>query len=110
MDVEQAGKYTFSLRRWPEELGIAIDEAVSEEDANSHIYAPGDGVSNAISPVKARLALFGEEYTLPVKPGMTDVTFELDLEQTGETQLEAWFADQSGEECGAYYVYVERVG
>ena len=38
-----------------------------------------------------------------------EITFTLDLDRTGETTLEAWFIDDSGEEQGAYYVYVERL-
>jgi len=109
VDVEQPGRYTISLRRWPEELNLPIDAAVSAEDADSHIYAPGDGSCTTIAPAKARLKLFDEEWTQPVEPGMEAVTFSLDLQQTGETQLEAWFCDETGDECGAYYVYVERV-
>ena len=37
------------------------------------------------------------------------ITFTVDIEQTGTTQLEAWFGDATGEECGAYYVSVERL-
>ena len=42
-------------------------------------------------------------------PDAVEVTFGLDLTQTGVTVLEAWFLDADGEERGAYYVYVERV-
>jgi len=33
----------------------------------------------------------------------------VNIQETGITQLEAWFVDKTGEECGAYYVYVKRV-
>jgi arylsulfatase A-like enzyme len=109
VDVEQPGSYTFSLRRWPEELGLPIDAAVSAKDADSHIYAPGDGGCKTIAPVNARLKLFDQEWTLPVEPGIEAVNFTVDMEQTGETQLEAWFSDEIGDEYGAYYVYVKRI-
>ena len=35
--------------------------------------------------------------------------FRVHVEGTGATNLEAWFADEAGEERGAYYVYVERM-
>jgi len=69
----------------------------------------GDCVCNTIAPVKARLKLFDQEWMLPVESGIEAVTFTVDMKQTGETQLEAWFSDETGDECGAYYVYVERI-
>ena len=31
--ADEASEYRFSLRRWPGELGLPIDETISEEDA-----------------------------------------------------------------------------
>ncbi len=109
VDVERAGDYIFSLRRWPKELGLSIDDTVAPEDANCHIYASGDGQCVPIHPIKARLKLFDQEWTAEVVPRAEAVTVKVNLPQTGVTQLEAWFADESGEECGAYYAYVERI-
>jgi hypothetical protein len=52
--------------------------------------------------------LFELEWTTPIEPGSQEVTFQVQLEQTGFTHLDAWFRDASGEERGAYYVTVER--
>jgi hypothetical protein len=109
VDVEQPGEYTFSLRRWPEELALPIDEKVSPKDADSHIYAPGNGESVAIDPTHALIKLYDQEWKQEVKPGAQAVTFSLNLEKTGVTELEAWFLDETGDEHGAYYVYVERL-
>jgi arylsulfatase A-like enzyme len=109
VDVEQPGEYTFSLRRWPKELDIAIEKGVSVEDADGHIYAIGDGDSVAIHPVQARIKLFDQEWITPVEPGLNAAAFSTNISQTGVTQLEAWFLDEEGEETGAYYVYVERI-
>ena len=108
VDVEKPGKYTFSFRRWPKELDLPIDAPVSPEDANDHIYAPGDGKCTTIEPVQARLSIFDGEWTAKVEPGMHAVTFTVNLTRTGVTQLDAWFLDEAGEESGAYYVYIER--
>lgn len=109
VDVEQPGKYRFALRRWPEELGIAIDAAVSEEDANSHIYARGDGECITINPIRAELTIFGQTLSADVGKGDTEAVFELELQQTGKTELDAWFFDDDNAKEGAYYVYVERL-
>ena len=109
VDVERAGDYRISLRRWPEELELPVDAAVSPEDADSHIYAPGTGHCNVIAPTHAKLGLFDREEIVPVKPGDIDAHFDISLAQTGVTQLDAWFIDASGDACGAYYVSVERL-
>jgi len=109
VDVEQPGEYSFRLRRWPDELGLPIDAAVSREDAAGHIYADGNGTCNTIQPVRARLKLFDQEVHAAVEPGMDEVTFKLSVTQTGVTRLEAWFSDESGDERGAYYVYVKKL-
>ena len=109
VDVERPGAYRFSLRRWPKELGLPIGAAVSPEEARSLTFSDGSGRCTTIRPARARLRLFDRESVLPVDPDAPEVTFELDLAQTGVTVLEAWFVDADGEERGAYYVYVERV-
>jgi len=109
VEVERAGRYRFRLRRWPEELNLAIDDAVSPEEAERHIYAPTPGVCNTIEPTRARLGLFGREWTVPVEPGQAEAVFEIDLAPDGKTTLDAWFGDGETDTCGAYYVCVERL-
>ena len=108
VDVEQPGRYRFSLRRWPEELGLPLDDAAESELAHVAPFLP-DMKCCAIHPVKARLKLFDREETVAVQPGAKDAAFELQFDRTGETHLEAWFVDAEGEEQGAYYVSVERL-
>ena len=107
VDVEQPGEYRFSLRRWPEELDLPIEAAVSPEEAEKIPYTPDTG-STTIHPVKARLRIFDREMVKQVSSDVKEITFLLQLGETGVTQLEAWFVDAEGEERGAYYVYVER--
>jgi len=94
VQVERAGRYELRLRRWPRELGLPIDAVLQEE-------------SVAIHPTRARVKIGEIEQTAEVSPGADEVSFTLDL-QAGRADLEAWFADESGDERGAYYVYVER--
>jgi len=108
VDVEAPGTYRFCLRRWPDELGLPIDGTVSADEAALIPFGP-DGESARITPTRARLGIFGREATAPVQPGDREVCFELEIDETGETRLEAWFSDDSGDERGAYYVQVERL-
>ena len=72
-------------------------------------YGGGGFVCRTINPTHAVFKLFDQGTRVSVDPGSTDVTIELDIAQTGVTRLEAWFAKESGEMQGAYYVYAERL-
>ena len=51
-----------------------------------------------------------QEYAQQVAPGQLGASFEVDLD-AGPTLLHTWFDDQRMQPiCGAYYVYVERLG
>lgn len=108
VDVDRAGQYRFSLRRWPAELGLPLNEALTDTAAGQ--IAPYQTITHrgVIQPAQARLILFGQTYELPALAHEPAVTFDLTLTQTGITELEAWFVDQEGKVQGAYYVYVER--
>ena len=107
VDVEQTGTYRFSLQRWPEELDLPIEEAIPQEEVDRLApYMRGGFVCQTITPSQAQLKVFSHEEILSVESGVKDVTFTLQLQQTGVTELEAWFLDDSE---GAYYVYVERI-
>jgi arylsulfatase A-like enzyme len=106
--VEVPGTYRFRLRRWPEELGRPIHAACTCTEAwklcpIQPIWEPG-----RIKPDRARLVLFEREYDCAVHRSDVEATFEVDVEQAGETSLEAWFVGAE-EEQGAYYVYAERL-
>ena len=109
VDVEQPGCYRFRLRRWPEELDLPLDEAISPEEGQELAPYLKSIRPQAIQPVAARLKMFTREETRDVLAGSKEVTFEWQVAQTGVTHLEAWFVDREGEEQGAYYVYVERL-
>jgi arylsulfatase A-like enzyme len=107
--VERTGRYRISLRRWPAEIDLPIDAPASGEMVADCAYGRPDLTPVAIRPVRARAGLFGHQHTLPVAPGDHDAAFEITVEQTGRTQLDAYFVDHDGREQGAYYVYVERL-
>lgn len=46
--------------------------------------------------------------TLPIAADTTQVTFEAKL-PAGPTKMMAWFIDEQGKQCGAYYVYATRI-
>ncbi len=109
--VEKSGRYRFALRRWPEELDLPLDAGISQEAANRLApYGKGPLPPATIHPMTASLKLFNHEYKLDIQPGMIEASMEFDINQTGDTRLEAWFCNQDNQWQGAYYVYVERIG
>ena len=89
---------------------MPLDEAITPEEGQELACYIQNITPQAIQPASARLVLFDREAKQAVDAGATEVTFEWEMAETGVTQMEAWFADAEGEEQGAYYVYVERVG
>ncbi len=106
--VARDGRYRLRLCRWPKELGLAIDADLAAEETGRHVAAPPEGAHAAIHPTGARLGVGEQQWTCEVAPGDIEATFEVDLAAAATTTLDAWFTS-AGEECGAYYVYVERL-
>ena len=95
LDVAEAGKYEFELRRWPSEANLALGAAYN-----------GQG---ALPIGQARLFINHKITTKPVKPTDKAATFAVTLPK-GPARLHTWFTEQSNRPiCGAYYVYVKRL-
>lgn len=127
VDVVEAGRYRFELRRWPVEEGAGIRAAlaggepvdferlrIGEEDGTGAADAPlrarirwGGGV--ALPVRRARIAIAGREAEGQIAPQADRVAFTLRL-PAGGTHLQTWFDLEDGGSLGAYYVYVEQVG
>ncbi len=113
VDVDRAGDYEISLRRWPQESHLALgaaDPTALRLEAISPVKGPSDEivVGKALPIARARLAIGGQDQTIDVDPAAEAAVFNLRL-KPGPTQLQTWFYDKQGEElCSAYYVYVRR--
>ena len=94
VDVELAGQYEISLRRWPLEVNAAITGAIEG--------------GKAIDAKTARLKIADLDIGKPVPENAAAVTFEAKL-KAGKTTLQTWFIDPAGQSRGAYYVYVRRL-
>jgi arylsulfatase len=113
VDVERAGDYEITLRRWPVESGLALDAddpAPVRRDAVNP--SPGESValvpSKALPIARARVKVGDLDQALDVQPTDQAAVFNLSL-PAGRTQLQTWFyGPKGGELCGAYYVYVRR--
>ena len=103
--VERPGRYRISLRRWPQESGLALRDPAPPLHGRY-----GDLIAGKALPIaEARLGVGAAEWTREVKPLEREVVFEANLEP-GEMQLQSWFLDEGGQLlAGAYYVEIQRV-
>lgn len=107
VNVVEPGSYTFSLRRWPAEIRRPIDSALTPgapvPGAKAFRTTPG----KAIKPTRASIQIGDVKATKLVNSGDIEVNFDLEL-KAGKMQLTALFQTESGEEFGAYFVYVTK--
>jgi arylsulfatase len=96
VNIERAGDYEITLRRWPFDTDAALAGTVQPPGRELPIAA-------------AKLQIAGSEMRATVKPGDREVSFHLQL-PSGRTQLRAFFQDAAGADlCGAFFVKVLRL-
>ncbi|MEK6239267.1 MAG: N-acetylgalactosamine 6-sulfate sulfatase, partial [Planctomycetales bacterium] len=84
VQVEQDGRYEFTLRRWPKQENKSAEAT------------------------KARLKIGDVDATKPATADDTSVSFQVDLKK-GTARMETWFTRPDGKTRGAYYVEVKRL-
>lgn len=101
LQVEQPGRYEFSLMRWPREAELRLTEAAPAHTGECGSYPPGASLPIA----SASLAIGGRQLRKGVDSGDREAKFATDLSE-GRVTMRSAFLDAQGEEiCGAYYVY-----
>ncbi len=109
LKVVQQGSYQIELRRWPRELDLALDAHFPTPEQNPEREFMKDKArqlpSRVLQPVHARLLVGEQAFSSAISPRQKAVTFEVELEE-GPVDLQTWFADEDGQEWGAYYVYI----
>lgn len=110
VDIMEAGEYEISLRRYPIESGLRINEQI---DGISTKELPGlefnIPAGKSLKYIKATMRI-GKDIQKEVNVSDKDVQaiFKLPL-KAGKTKLYASFIDKDGKENTAYYVYVEKI-
>jgi hypothetical protein len=100
LEVMQEGRYTFTLRRWPEELSLPM-----RAPAPKGPWPYADGVALPIT--KARVEIQGQTATAEVAEGTSLVRITLTL-KAGRTDLKTAFLDEQDKTlCGAFYTDVQ---
>jgi arylsulfatase len=96
VNVERAGEYEISVRRWPAEVDTALDAANGEQ-------------SRVLPIAGARLTVAGEQLSARAQPGDKAIVFRGKL-PAGSTRLQSWFVDEAGNDlCGAFYATARRL-
>jgi hypothetical protein len=98
VQVEQAGEYEITLRRWPHEIDLALTETIDKK-------------GKALPIAQARLQIAGQDRTAK-SSGATarEIVFRVRLPK-GKTRLHGWFGDRDGKDlCGAFYATVSWKG
>ncbi len=105
VDVTRDGLYSLSLRRWPEESGLAISSPAPIMQGVDGTLAAG----KALPVASAWIGVAGFEQTQSVPNDSSEVTFRQPL-QRGAAQIQSWWNDADGDRlAGAYYLSVERL-
>ena len=108
VNVTEPGKYSFRLRRWPEEIDEPISAMLPPGAAVPGVKAYRETPGKAIDPVRAKIEIAGQTATKLVDDGALEVEFELEL-PAGKTKLSTVFETEAGEIFGAYFVYVTKL-
>ncbi len=112
--VERAGRYEFTLHRWPPENehglrgGIEGADVGFRRDAIAQsdwwLYAGGE----ALAIEAARVEIGGQGDVIAIGEGDQAARLAITL-QAGETRLRAWFSGQGGLMQSPYYVQIHRI-
>jgi len=107
IEIASDGEYRFSLRRWPIELDKGINEGIPPKRGIPGVQDMPEG--KAFNIKEARIKIGDVEMNKVVSREDKEVVFRIKLEK-GETKLQTWFIDANGKSCGAYYVYIKKIG
>jgi len=104
LEIDRAGAYEFTLRRWPADARLPIVAAAPPYQAADGLLPAGI----ALPIAQARIKIGGFERTVEVGPQDQFITFTTEL-KAGPAEMQSWFLESGGKEvCGAYFAEVRR--
>ncbi|PWJ37946.1 arylsulfatase [Sediminitomix flava] len=105
VDFTKASRYKISLRRWPIESDLALNESAERLETQAKDYILQKG--KIFNFKKAFLKVGDQVWEEEVVEGSKEVTFSVDVPK-GENVMSAYFETAEGNIQGAYYTYVEE--
>ncbi len=107
IQVERAGTYEFTLRRWPERTHAALGDKY-EPSPESPPGKPDLKTIGFPQIAKASIAIAGVAASTPADPKAPGASLTANL-PAGRTTLKAWFTDGATTDlCGAFFVTIVR--
>ena len=107
IEFVEDGEYSISLRRFPRESGMAINETFPAEQKKIELdrVMPASVKSDF---VKAELYLADILKSVKIEEGQSEVTFTANV-PAGKYDMEAQLIDADSRVYPAYYVYIEKL-
>lgn len=107
VELAEPGRYRISLRRYPRESGLAINEQVARKAKTMEISSPMPA-SNDVDLVQAVLYLGDISQTKSIEADDEAVHFEGTL-SAGKYDMTAVLRDAEGRVYPSYYTYIEKI-
>ncbi|KZS38360.1 hypothetical protein AWE51_17545 [Aquimarina aggregata] len=104
--VVESGNYQFSLRRYPEESGLAISQEI--ESIASTSFQDGQPVGKGLEVLKAIVTIGDLDLTADVNSDAAFASLNGYLEK-GEYKLSCNFLNSKGERFSAYYTSIQKL-
>jgi arylsulfatase A-like enzyme len=107
IDVETAGSYQVTLRRWPPEVYRKLQDGLTVK----RVAKEGKPETVIEGADTARLSIGGQDVSKAINPTDTEVNFEVRL-PAGPCRLQGWFMNTKalgGATWGVYYVGLEKL-
>lgn len=108
INIQQKGRYKFTLSRWPKETSTLLIGALDPRTALEGTTVDESPAGVSLDIVEAGISINGIEKSMHTNENDTKAEFIMDLE-SGDTQLKTWFKLEDEQTLGAYYVEVERL-
>lgn len=108
LEVITEGTYRISLRRYPRESGLAINEIVPAKKASLEINQPMPASKNEINIEEAILYLADISESRPIEGQEEEITFEKYI-PAGKYDMTAMLRDEVGRLYPSYYIYIEKI-
>ncbi len=107
IEFVEDGEYKISLRRFPRESGLAINETFPEQEKSLELEAVMPA-STKTDFLKAYLYVANISRILPIEEGQDEVSFTGNI-SAGKYDMEAQLIDSEDRVYPAYYIYIEKL-
>lgn len=107
IEFVEDGRYAISLRRFPRESGLAINETFPEQEKITELdrIMPASEKDDFMT---AYLYVANIDRSAEIEAGQPEVTFTADI-PAGKYDMEAQLIDKDNRVYPAYYVYIEKL-